>query len=306
MMKWLYPIAALFVTIEALAQSPRVNLRVEGDYRYITSNGIPNHATGPFPNPNNPNRISEQDHSWKVPLHPKQAPKVTALRLFPFGVATNGIPFDPGAAEFWNRDFNSGWQYEPMSGTPNLGLDQNLAHVQPTGAYHYHGLPPFSMPKGEGMNQMVLAGWAADGFPIYIQYGHSDPNDLLSPIKYMRSGYRLKSGVRPGGNEGPGGRYSGIFVQDYEWVEGVGDLDECNGRFGKTPEFPEGTYHYFLTEEFPFIPRNFRGTPDLSFQRGGPGSPGGPGGPLGGPRRGQRPPPPGGFGGHPPPPPPPR
>ena len=301
-MKWLFPIAALVMAVETLAQNPRVNIRTEGDYRYITSNGIPNHATGQFPNANNPNRISEQNHSWKVPLNPKQAPNLTPLKLFPFGVGTNGIPFDPGAAEFWNRDFNSGWQYEPMSGTPNLGLDQNLAHVQPGGAYHYHGLPPFAMPKGEGMNQMVLAGWAADGFPIYIQYGHTDADDLLSPLKYMRPSYRLKKGTRPGGTEGPGGRYSGIFVQDYEYVEGAGDLDECNGRFGKTPEFPQGTYHYFLTEQFPFIPRYFRGTPDLSFQRGGPGA----GGPPDGPGGRRPPPPPGGFGGRRPPPPPPR
>ena len=297
-MKWICSIAVLLFALDGLAQNPRVNIRVDGDYRYITSNGIPNHATGQFPNANNPNRITEQNHSWKVPVHPKQAASVTPLRLFPFGVGTNGIPFDPGAAEFWNRDFNSGWQYEPMSGTPNLGLDQNLAHVQPTGAYHYHGLPPFSMPRGEGMNQMVLAGWAADGFPIYIQFGHADANDLLSPLKYMRSSYRMKRGARPGGDAGPGGRHSGIFVQDYEYIKGAGDLDECNGRFGKTPEFPQGTYHYFLTEAFPFIPRYFHGTPDISFQRGSPGN-GPPGAGRGGP--GGRRPPPGGFGGRRPP-----
>lgn len=299
-MKWLYLITALALSVDAVAQNPVVSIRAEGDYRIITSNGIPNHATGPFPNQNNPNRITEQNHSWKVPLKPKQAAKVTPLQLFPFGVGTNGIPFDPGAAEFWNRDFESGWQYEPMSGTPNLGLDQNLAHVQPGGAYHYHGLPPFAMPKGEGMNQMVLAGWAADGFPIYLQYGHADANNLLSPMKYVRSSYRLKTGARPGGGNAPHGHHDGTFVQDYEYVQGAGDLDECNGRFGKTPEFPEGTYHYFLTEAFPYIPRCFRGTPDISFMRRGPGG-GGPGGAQRGPG-GRRPPPPGGFGGRRPPP----
>lgn len=31
------------------------------------------------------------------------------------------------------------------------------------------------------------------------------------------------------------------------------DLDVYNGRFGKTPEFPEGTYAYFTTGEYPWI-----------------------------------------------------
>ena len=39
---------------------------------------------------------------------------------------------------------------------------------------------------------------------------------------------------------------NGVFLEDYEYVKGHGDLDEHNGRFAKTPEFPEGTYAYFL------------------------------------------------------------
>jgi hypothetical protein len=38
-------------------------------------------------------------------------------------------------------------------------------------------------------------------------------------------------------------------------------LDECNGRFTVTPEFPNGTYAYFLTRDWPVIPRAFRGKP---------------------------------------------
>src|SRR5207249_891298 len=61
---------------------------------------------------------------------------------------------------------------------------------------------------------------------------------------------------------------------DYEFVKDSGDLDECNGRFGATPEFPQGIYHYYITEEFPYISRLWRGTPDPSFFKRGPG-PGG-------------------------------
>jgi hypothetical protein len=94
----------------------------------------------------------------------------------------------------------------------------------------------------------------------------------------MKSSYRLKQGTRPTTNGQPGGKYDGIFVEDFAYVAGSGDLDECSGRFGVTPEFPGGTYYYVLTSDFPFVPRAFRGTPDSSFSpRGGPGGGKGPG-----------------------------
>ena len=74
----------------------------------------------------------------------------------------------------------------------------------------------------------------------------------------LRSSYRLKKGVRSGGEKGPGGVYDGAFTRDYEYVKGLNELDECNGRFTITPEFPNGTYAYFLTGNWPFIPRAFR------------------------------------------------
>ena len=60
----------------------------------------------------------------------------------------------------------------------------------------------------------------------------------------MKSGYKLKitSKNRPS--------YSafsnGFFVNDYEYV-GDGDLDEYNGRFCVTPDYPNGVYAYFCT-----------------------------------------------------------
>jgi hypothetical protein len=45
-----------------------------------------------------------------------------------------------------------------------------------------------------------------------------------------------------------------------EYVSGSGDLDECNGRIGVTPEFPEGVYHYYLTDTLPFGQRCVKGT----------------------------------------------
>jgi hypothetical protein len=209
-----------------------------------------------------------------VPTHPEAAEKPTRVNHGLFGVALNGVPFDPATAEFWNNDFGSGWNYEAKSQFIDLGLDENNAHVQPSGAYHYHGVPTGLVRlRGGDATKMVLVGYAADGFPIYTSRGHTQAKDARSPIRNMRSSYRLKRGERPGG---PGGKYDGRFTADYEYVEGSGDLDECNGRFGVTPEFPQGTYHYYITEEFPGIPRQWRGKPDASFQKRGPG-PGGPG-----------------------------
>ncbi|MBI2811560.1 MAG: YHYH protein [Candidatus Melainabacteria bacterium] len=277
----------------------------EGNYRVIDSNGIPNHPTGQFPNANNPNSISEQSYQFRMLKDPVFASTLTALFLEPFGVAVNGIPFDPGANEFWNRDRNSGWQYEPMF-HHSLGLDESNAHVQPNGAYHYHGLPTGLLNKLAQAPHPVLIGYAADGFPIYAPFGYKEAKNTRSAMTKLRSSYRLKGGTRP---SGPGGRYDGSFVQDYEYVANSGDLDQCNGRFGVTTEYPKGTYHYIVTDTFPFIPREWKGTPDESFMRHGHTGRGGgqqggfpPGGgprggqqggfpPGGGPRRGQQ----GGF-----------
>jgi hypothetical protein len=257
------------------ARTNRVSITIEGEFRVIRANGLPDHATGQFPNAHNPNSIAPQNYVFRVPLHPVPAAQSSRFVLQPFGIAINGILFDPGANEWWNRDRNSGWQYEPMTGHLDLGVDQYNAHVQPSGAYHYHGLPVGLLANIQGAQErMVLIGWAADGYPIYAPWAYSNAKDATSPLKPMKSSYRLKPGARPGG---PGGNYDGTFVADFEYAAGTGTLDECNGRWGVTPEFPEGTYTYFITQDFPFIPRMFKGTPDTSFQHRGPPPGGGPG-----------------------------
>jgi hypothetical protein len=252
----------------AAAPNNFVEITVRDGFRYITSNGIPNHATGRFPNRGNPNAIEEQRYTFRVPANPQAANRITDARRQPFGVALNGVPFDPGTAEFWNNDPN--WCYEALSGVINLGMDKNNAHVQPGGAYHYHGLPLGLIEQLRAEKKIALVGYAADGFPIYTAYGYADANNAQSAIKELRSSYRLKPGARP---HGPGGKFDGTFVQDWEFVNGAGDLDECNGRFGVTPEYPNGIYHYYITNDYPFIPRYYRGTPDASFRRREGGAP---------------------------------
>jgi len=253
----------------------KVTITVTGGERVVSANGLPDHTTGQFPGRGNPNRISAQSYNFHVPTDPRISDKPTPGNGAWFGVALNGVPFEPGTAEFWNRDRN--WNYEAKAGFIDLGLDQNNAHVQPTGAYHYHGLPTGLMQKlgGDGA-KMLLVGYAADGFPIYTSYGHSVATDAKSPLKKMRSSWEIKKGERP---DGTGGKYDGKFTADYEYVSGSGDLDECNGRFGVTSEYPQRIYHYYITDEFPQLARFWRGTPDQSFRKRGPGPGGfGPGG----------------------------
>jgi hypothetical protein len=86
-----------------------------------------------------------------------------------------------------------------------------------------------------------IIGWAYDGNPIYGPYGYSTPSGG-SP-KLLKSGYSISlQDNRPSLNLYP----EGFFVEDYEYI-GDGDLDQSNGRFCITPEYPNGTYAYFAT-----------------------------------------------------------
>ncbi len=259
---------------------------IDGTLRRIRANGVPDHDVGSFPNPGNPNSITAQSYNYAVPVTPSGAG--AAARIF--GITTSGAVLDPGTAERWND--SASWSYEALryataspyfSGTGRtdltmhptaLGLDCNFAHVQPTGAYHYHGIPTGLMPSRPAL---TFVGWAGDGYPIYGRWDYSNPADTASALREMRSSYRLRSGTRPSGTAGPGGTYDGTFVQDWEYAAGAGDLDECNGRTGSV--MLQGrvvnTYHYVLTNTFPYIPRCFHATPDASFAMMGPPPDGG-------------------------------
>ncbi len=99
----------------------------------------------------------------------------------------------------------------------------------------------------------------ADGFPIYARYGYSIADDASSVLKSVTGSYQLVSNAsasRPSIATYP----LGTFQQDWEYVEDSGDLDECNGRVGVTPEFPEGIYHYYATDSYPNFQRCIKGS----------------------------------------------
>tara|TARA_R100001480_G_scaffold10362_1_gene18894 strand:+ start:4688 stop:17521 length:12834 start_codon:yes stop_codon:yes gene_type:complete len=88
-----------------------------------------------------------------------------------------------------------------------------------------------------------IIGWAYDGNPIYGPFGYSEADNINSSIKILTPSY--KTNTTEVVNR-PTGYADGFFVQDHIF-DGTGDLDIHNGRFCKTPEFPNGIYAYFTT-----------------------------------------------------------
>ena len=160
-----------------------VKIEEREGFRYIAANGIPDHAVGRFPGPGNPNKISPQSYSFQVPLKPTPATRRSRGELF--GIALNGVVFDPGTAERWRGD--NRWRYEALTGLMGsqgaLGADDSLAHVQPNGAYHYHGMPVGFLKKRDYKNKMTLVGWAADGYPIYGPFVPTDPKSFAGEFR---------------------------------------------------------------------------------------------------------------------------
>ncbi|HSU54993.1 MAG TPA: YHYH protein, partial [Candidatus Dormibacteraeota bacterium] len=149
-----------------------------------------------------------------------------------------------------------------------------------------------------------IIGWVRDGFPIYGPYGYSNPTNPASGVRRMISGYALRNGANGTDNLTSGGRTAipawasragesamtgpavsttyplGRYMEDNAYlgdlinpntgsnhVLGVDfDLNEWNTRWCYTPEFPTGTWAYFVcitsngTPTFPYnISRTFFG-----------------------------------------------
>lgn len=104
-----------------------------------------------------------------------------------------------------------------------------------------------------------LIGFAYDGFPIYGAYGYANA-DGTGGIVRMKSSYQLRNITTrthyangTDVTDGPAVSTTyplGYFREDYEYVAHPSDpgyLDEHNGRFCITPEYPSGIYCYFAT-----------------------------------------------------------
>ncbi len=76
----------------------KVTITVRGEKRIIESNGIPDHKVASFPNRGNANAIFEQKYRLEVPVHPQPAAEPPGRFPYAWGVALNGVVFDPVTA----------------------------------------------------------------------------------------------------------------------------------------------------------------------------------------------------------------
>lgn len=183
------------------------------------------------------------------------------------GPGNTPCPGGPGATMDWTRD---------AVPAEMGGFDCSKGHPA-NGNYHHHQNPTAfdldlnvlsticNLYDADGlyaMNQSAhspLLGFAYDGYPIYGAFGYADTNGT-GGITRMLSGYEL--GTAPDRSVYPDGSASdlgpainatywrGYYREDYMWVAHPSQLDyldEHNGRWCVTPEYPNGTYAYFCT-----------------------------------------------------------
>lgn len=220
-----------------------VEVIVDESTRAITSNALPNHETGTFPNPGNPNTMTAQSRSRSFPLEGEYAGN--AVRAREMWVAVNGVKFEPETNERVECETWETYRVEAFQDVVPMGTDHNHAHVQPTGEYHYHGVPTWLVEQLEG-DDIVHVGFAADGHKI-----------VYSKQGTYSSSFQLVDEIRPGSSCTYRGNPmdiewstpDGTYVSDRVHVEGLGDLDSCNGMM------LDGEYVYFMTDEYPYMGR---------------------------------------------------
>jgi hypothetical protein len=143
-------------------------------------------------------------------------------------------------------------------------FDNCLGHPQQTGEYHHHVSPTCLYDMHDSSHHSPIIGYMFDGFPVYGAYGYSDTNGT-GGIRRMTPSYQLRNitlrDTLPNGTAaavaGPPVSDSlplGDFLEDYVFVPGSGDLDQHNGRFCVTPEYPNGIYAYFVTVDSTLTP----------------------------------------------------
>ena len=142
---------------------------------------------------------------------------------------------------------------------------------------HANDKDPDYEERSSGFTHSPILGWSKDGYPVYGAYGYADPDDPSSAVVRIEPSYRLRNVTQrrslddwaarlhygdnvalnaAGEYDLAANRYGpavsaqrplGYYIEDYEYVPALGHLDAYNGRFAVTPEFPQGTYAYYVT-----------------------------------------------------------
>jgi hypothetical protein len=221
---------------------------------YVSCTCIPGYSIGPWVG--NPNVAANQNFVFKITRNPQQnTGSATTVGLGHIGVWSNGVSIfnaDDGQTYLnqgvWHR--NAFFFEEPS-------FDSCLGHAEQHGEYHHHVNPKCLYDDLDSIHHSPIIGYSFDGFPVYGAYGYADPNSH-GTVTRMKSSWQKRNitdrttlpGGAPASSSGPAisSTYPlGAFIQDYEFVTGSGDLDRHNGRFCKTPDYPNGTYAYFVT-----------------------------------------------------------
>lgn len=251
-------------------------IQYSSNYVYVSANGIPGTYTIGPSWADNPGIPSAQSYVIKIPLNPKPATtNKTSIGLNSIGVLLNGVTTynaDDGQSynnrKVWYRNayFWEGPTFDSCSGHPGPG-----------GIYHHHVAPGNCLfTLTDSTKHSPLLGYAFDGYPIYGAYGYSNANDSTSAIKLLKSCYvtpasyplniRTQFGngttISNAANYGPNVNTTypiGSYLLDWYYSPSAScDLNEFNGRFQKTPEYPNGTFCYIAT-------MNATGTPTYPF-----------------------------------------
>lgn len=270
----------ILTTINANVQK----VQYSTNFVYVTATGVPAFVTGPFAT-GPVSTAMNNNYVIKLPLNPNEATTKTPVGNGTIAAFINGtVAYNAGDAGSYNN-LNQ-WHSNAVY-FENIGFDCAHGHPGPmTSDYHHHQNPSAfnieTVPSSSICNIYLadglyvpnatkhgpLIGFAADGFPIYGAYGYTNPLDTSSPIKRITPSYKLRNitdrTTLPNGTaalgptltqmvqiQGPGQpqiqAILGAYLEDFEFVSGLGDLDENNGRFCKTPEYPNGIYCYFAT-----------------------------------------------------------
>jgi hypothetical protein len=231
-------------------------VQYSSQYVYVSCTCIPGYSIGPWAG--NPNIPANQNFVFKITRTP--APNTgspTVVGLGHIGVWSNGVTiFNPKDAASYN---NAGVWHQNAYFFEGSSFDNCLGHPAPNGEYHHHINPRCLYNDADSTHHSPIIGYAFDGFPVYGAYGYANP-DGTGGIRRMTSSYALTTTTtRTNGPAVDATFPAGAYCEDYTYTAGYGSLDEHNGRFCVTPDYPAGTYAYFVTIDaalnpvYPFV-----------------------------------------------------
>ena len=223
---------------------------------YVQCNSVPSYPIGPWQA--NPNTPIAMNFTFKLPRTPQAnmgTPVATGLGHT--GVFSNGVSLFN--AQDARRYRNQNIWHQDAYVFERLSFDSCLGHPAPGGEYHHHIAPNCLVNLSDSSRHSPLVGFAFDGFPIYGPFGYANANGTGGIVR-MRPGYKLRAITQrsslPNGTALQANQYGpaigaayplGAYVEDYAYDAAAGTLDDHNGRFAVTPEYPLGTYAYFMT-----------------------------------------------------------